>query len=101
MTNVTNNGISLVTKKRTAVIVCPRANGILGAGIPKVAKMLKSGGTIGRGADNVMLNSPDIFSEMDYLWKTSRATEQEFMSAKDILKMATVDGPDILELNSG
>jgi cytosine/adenosine deaminase-related metal-dependent hydrolase len=101
MTNVTNNDISLVTKKRTAVIVCPRANGILGAGIPKVAKMLKSGCTIGIGTDNVMLNSPDIFREMDYLWKASRATEHEFISAKDILKMATVNGAEILGLNSG
>jgi cytosine/adenosine deaminase-related metal-dependent hydrolase len=101
MTNATNNDISLVTKKRTAIIVCPRANGILGAGIPKVAKMLKSGCTIGIGTDNVMLNSPDIFREMDYLWKTSRATEHKFISAKDILKMATVNGAEILRLNSG
>jgi cytosine/adenosine deaminase-related metal-dependent hydrolase len=90
-----------VAKKRTAVIVCPRANGILGAGIPKVAKMLKRGCTIGIGTDNVMLNSPDIFRELDYLWKVSRATEPGLIDAKNILKMATVNAAKILGLNSG
>jgi len=101
MTNATDNDISIVAKKRTAVIVCPRANGILGAGIPKVAKMLKHGCTIGIGTDNVMLNSPDIFRELDYLWKVSRATEPGLIDAKNILKMATVNAAKILGLNSG
>jgi cytosine/adenosine deaminase-related metal-dependent hydrolase len=101
MVNATDDDISLVAKKRTAIIVCPRANGILGVGIPKIARMLKSGCNIGIGTDNVMLNSPDIFREMDYLWKASRATEHKFISAKEILKMATVNGAEILGLNSG
>lgn len=101
MTNATDNDISIVAKKRTAVIVCPRANGILGAGIPKVAKMLKRGCIIGIGTDNVMLNSPDIFRELDYLWKVSRATEPGLIDAKNILKMATVNAAKILRLNSG
>jgi cytosine/adenosine deaminase-related metal-dependent hydrolase len=101
MTNASDNDISTVAKKGTAIIVCPRANGILGAGIPKVAKMLNSGCTIGIGTDNVMLNSPNLFREIDYLWKVSRATEPEFISAKNILKMATVNGAEILRLNSG
>jgi cytosine/adenosine deaminase-related metal-dependent hydrolase len=101
MTDATDNDISIVAKKRTAVIVCPRANGILGAGIPKVAKMLKHGCTIGIGTDNVMLNSPDIFRELDYLWKVSRATEPGLIDAKNILKMATVNAAKILGLNSG
>lgn len=101
MTNVTEDDISLVSKKRIGIIVCPRANGMLGVGIPKVARMLRLGFKIGIGTDNVMINSPDIFREMDYLWKVSRATESQFINAKDILKMATVNGAEILRLNSG
>jgi cytosine/adenosine deaminase-related metal-dependent hydrolase len=63
--------------------------------------MLNSGCTIGIGTDNVMLNSPNLCREIDYLWKVSRATESEFISAKNILKMATVNGAEILRLNSG
>jgi cytosine/adenosine deaminase-related metal-dependent hydrolase len=101
MTNASDEDISLVAKKRTGVIVCPRANGILGAGIPKVAKMLRSGCIVGIGTDNVMINSPDIFREMDYIWKASRSIEPEFISARDILKMSTINGAKILGLNSG
>ena len=101
MTNANEEDISIVAKERTGVIVCPRSNGILGVGVPRVARMLKLGCTIGIGTDNVMLNSPDIFKELDYLWKVSRATEQEFISPKEILMMATVNNAKILRLNSG
>jgi cytosine/adenosine deaminase-related metal-dependent hydrolase len=101
MTNADEEDISIVAKKGTGVIVCPRSNGILGVGIPKVARMLKLGCTVGIGTDNVMLNSPDIFKELDYLWKASRATEPEFISPKEILMMATVNNAKILGLNSG
>ena len=65
MTNVTDDDISLVSKKGIGIVVCPRANGILGVGIPKVARMLRLGFKIGIGTDNVMINSPDIFRELD------------------------------------
>ena len=101
MTKATDDDISMVSKKGIGVIVCPRANGVLGTGIPKIAKMLKFRCIIALGTDNVMLNSPDIFRELDYIWKTSRSVEEEFISAKDILKMSTVNGAEILGINSG
>ncbi|MFZ0512746.1 MAG: amidohydrolase family protein [Candidatus Nitrosopolaris sp.] len=101
MTHATENDISIVSRNRTGIVVCPRANGIVGAGIPRVAKMLELGCIIGIGSDNVMLNSPDILRELDYIWKASRAVERIFLSARDILKMATVNSAEILRLNSG
>jgi cytosine/adenosine deaminase-related metal-dependent hydrolase len=101
MTHATKNDISSVSKKRIGVVVCPRANGIVGAGIPRVGKMLELGCIIGIGSDNVMLNSPDILRELDYLWKASRSVERRFLSAREILKMATVNNAEILRLNSG
>ncbi len=101
MTNATNEDFSLLFRNRCGIVICPRANGVLGGGIPRVANMLKSGCTIAIGTDNVMLNSPDILREMDYIWKVSRATEDQLISAKNILKLATVNGAQILRLNSG
>jgi cytosine/adenosine deaminase-related metal-dependent hydrolase len=101
MTNATDEDISLVARSRTGVVICPRANGVLGAGIPRVAEMLSRGCMISIGTDNVMLNSPDIFREMDYIWKTSRAIGGNFIEAKEILKMSTVNAAHILGLNSG
>ena len=101
MTNATEDEISLVAKNRAGVVVCPRANGVLGAGIPKVAQMLRQGCLVAIGTDNVMLNSPDILRELDYIWKVSRATEGQMIEPRELLKMATVNPAQILRLNSG
>jgi len=101
MTNATEDEISLVAKNRTGVVVCPRANGVLGAGIPKVARMLRHGCLVAIGTDNVMLNSPDILRELDYIWKASRATEDEMTEPRELLKTATINAAQILRLNSG
>jgi len=101
MTNATEDEISLVSKRRTGVVVCPRANGVLGAGIPRVALLLRQGCLVAIGTDNVMLNSPDILRELDYIWKASRATEDEMIEPRELLKMATVNAAEILRLNSG
>ena len=51
--------------------------------------MIKSGCKVAIGPDNIMINSPDIFREMDYIWKTSRSSEIN-LDAKNVLKMATI-----------
>jgi cytosine/adenosine deaminase-related metal-dependent hydrolase len=101
MTNATENEMSLVAKSGTGIVICPRANGVLGAGIPKVAQMLRQDCLVAIGTDNVMLNSPDILRELDYTWKASRATEGEMLRAQELLKMATINAAQILRLNTG
>jgi len=101
MSNVTEDEMSLVAKSRTGIVACPRANGVLGAGIPKVVRMLRQGCIVALGTDNVMLNSPDMLRELDYIWKASRAVEGEMIEAREVLKMATVNAAQILQLNSG
>jgi cytosine/adenosine deaminase-related metal-dependent hydrolase len=101
MTAATENEMSLVAKSGTGVVICPRANGVLGAGIPRVAQMLRQGCLVAVGTDNVMLNSPDILRELDYAWKASRATEDEMLSAQELLKMVTINASQILRLNTG
>ncbi|MEO9296292.1 MAG: amidohydrolase family protein [Nitrososphaera sp.] len=98
MTHATDEEMSLVAG-RAGVVVCPRANGILGAGAPRVAEMMKRGCTIALGTDNVMLNSPDMFREMDHLWKVSHAAGQ-FIEPREIVKMATVNAAKMLGLNN-
>ena len=101
MTNATTDEMSLAAKSGAGIVVCPRANGVLGAGIPKVAQMLRQGCLVAVGTDNVMLNSPDLLRELDYIWKASRATEGEMVEPRELLKMATVNGAQILRLDSG
>jgi cytosine/adenosine deaminase-related metal-dependent hydrolase len=101
MTNATEDEMSLVAKNGSGIVICPRANGVLGAGIPKVGQMLKQNCLVGIGTDNVMLNSPDILRELDYIWKASRATEGEMLKAQELLKMVTINSAQILRLNNG
>lgn len=101
MTNATEGEISLVAKSGTGIVVCPRANGVLGAGMPRVAQMLRQGCLVAIGTDNVMLNSPDILRELDYIWKASGAIEGEMIELRQLLKMATVSAAQMLRLNSG
>jgi len=101
LTNASDTDIQLVAKKKIGIVVCPRANGTLGVGIPKIARMLSYGCCIGIGTDNVMINSPDMFRELDYIWKLTRALEDKPIPAREILKMATVNGAKILGINSG
>ena len=101
MTHATESEMSLVAKSGTGIVICPRANGVLGAGIPKVAQMLRQDCLVAIGTDNVMLNSPDILRELDYTWKASRATEGKMLEAQELLKMATINAAQILRLNTG
>jgi cytosine/adenosine deaminase-related metal-dependent hydrolase len=101
LTHASDMDIELVARKKIGIVVCPRANGALGVGIPRISKMLSSGCCVGIGTDNIMINSPDMFRELDYVWKVSRTLADRPIPAREILKMATVNGGKILDLNSG
>ena len=101
LTQASNVDIELVARKKIGIVVCPRANGTLGVGIPRIAKMLSSGCCVGIGTDNIMINSPDMFRELDYVWKVSGTLGDRPIPAREILKMATVNGGKILDINSG
>lgn len=96
MTYATKKDLQLVVRNNSSIVVCPRANGSLAEGIPDAALMLESGCNVGIGTDNVMINSPDIFREMDYLWKVSMGMKKKRISPIDILKMATVNASNYL-----
>lgn len=98
MTQAADDEIALASK--SGIVVCPRANGVLGAGLPRVAEMLRQGCQVAIGTDNMMLNSPDMFRELDYLWKASHA-RGDFIEPRQLVRMATVSGARMLRLNSG
>lgn len=101
MTFATKNDLKLAAKNTRGIVVCPRANSSLAEGIPNIALMQKLGCNIAIGTDNVMINSPDIFREMDYLWKVTMGISQNRFNPKLILKMATVNAGKILNQKIG
>jgi len=101
MTFATNNDLKLAAKNTRGIVVCPRANSALAEGIPNISFMQKYGCNITIGTDNVMINSPDIFREMDYLWKVTMGMSQNRFEPKQILKMATVNAGKMLNQKIG
>ena len=101
MTYASKSELIIAAKKTRGIVICPRANGVMAEGIPDVKLMLKTRCIIAIGTDNVMINSPDIFREMDYLWKVTMAISKKRIDPKQILKMATVNAGKILQKNIG
>ncbi|MGI9568123.1 MAG: amidohydrolase family protein [Nitrosopumilus sp.] len=101
MTHASKADLEVVATKTRGIVICPRANSALAEGIPDIELMQKTGCVLAIGTDNVMINSPDMFREMDFIWKATMGIHKKRLDPKDILKMATVNGGKILNKNIG
>ena len=101
MTYASKDDLHAAAKRTRGIVICPRANSSLAEGIPDIELMQKAGCTIALGTDNVMINSPDMFREMDFIWKVTMGLNKKRIDPKEILKMATVNGGKILKKDIG
>jgi len=101
MTYASKSDLNIASKKTRGIVVCPRANASLAEGIPNVVKMMEMNCNVAIGTDNVMINSPDLFREMDFLWKTTMGIHQKRIEPKNILKMTTVNAGKLLNKKIG
>ncbi|MFB6120952.1 MAG: amidohydrolase family protein [Halobacteriaceae archaeon] len=76
------------------IAVCPRSNLVTDVGLPPIRELLDRT-TVALGTDNVMLNSPSMFREMEFAAKCCDVT------AVEVLRMATIAGAEIAGLNCG
>ncbi|HDS44629.1 MAG TPA: hypothetical protein ENN68_00775 [Methanomicrobia archaeon] len=77
-------------EKGIAAVVCVRANLVNGLGLPPVKQMLDAGLTVALGTDNVMLNTPDMLTEMEFIAKLFRLDDTE------VLRMCTLNAAQVL-----
>ncbi len=96
MTYANDTDLRNAANKTNGIVICPRANAALAEGIPNLSLMSKNGCTVAIGTDNVMINSPDMFREMDYLWKVHMGLHKTRINPKQILQMATINGGILL-----
>jgi cytosine/adenosine deaminase-related metal-dependent hydrolase len=89
--NASPQDFKIMQDKNIAAVVCVRANLATGLGLPPLQQMLKAGLTVGVGTDNVMLNSPDMFPEMEFISKIFR------LEAREVLKMCTLNSARVLK----
>ncbi|RNJ76164.1 MAG: cytosine deaminase [Nitrosopumilus sp. H13] len=100
MTHASGADMQAASQTR-GIVVCPRANASLAEGIPDIEAMWRAGCNVALGTDNVMINSPDMFREMDFAWKVTMGMNKRPVSPREILKMATVNGGRILGKKTG
>jgi cytosine/adenosine deaminase-related metal-dependent hydrolase len=89
VTSPLKEDLDLIANANKNLVVCPRSNAMFANGFPPVFNMLKKGINPLIGTDNIMINSPNIFRELEYTLKSMRAFYKNFIDPKDILKMAT------------
>ena len=90
-TNPKNNDLDLIKNSDANVVVCPRANATLNVGVVPLNEMLNSGLNPILGTDNLMLNSPNMFRELEFTLKIMSVKYKSYLNPCELLKMATTN----------
>ncbi|MFQ6055601.1 MAG: amidohydrolase family protein, partial [Methanosarcinales archaeon] len=93
LTHANKKDLKKVKDIGASVVVCPRSNLVTKVGIPPIVEMIETGITVGVGTDNVMLNSVNMFSEMEFLSKLFSLEDRQ------IFKMCTLNSAKVLKLD--
>ncbi|MDF1534256.1 MAG: amidohydrolase family protein, partial [Methanosarcinaceae archaeon] len=93
MTHPNKSDILKTADNNVPVVVCPRSNFTTNVGMAPICEMLKAGIKVGVGTDNVMLNSTNMFAEMEVLSKVFKLDDRQ------VFMMCTLSGGQILGLD--
>ncbi|WP_247002051.1 amidohydrolase family protein [Halosolutus gelatinilyticus] len=94
MVHPESDHLERVSEQEVPIVVCPRSNLVTDVGLPPFEELAERT-TLALGTDNVMLNSPSMFREMEFVAKLSS------LPADEILRMATVHGAELVDRNYG
>jgi cytosine/adenosine deaminase-related metal-dependent hydrolase len=95
MTHASEAHIKQLVDADIPAVVCPRSNFVTRVGSPArppIARMLEMGVTVAAGTDNVMLNSANMFSEMEFLSKVYGLEDRQ------VFNICTLNGARVLGL---
>lgn len=90
-TNPKGSDLKLIKNSNANIVVCPRANATLNVGIVPLNKMVEMGVKPIVGTDNLMINSPNMFRELEFILKIMSVTYKDYLNPCDLLKMATTN----------
>ncbi|MEM7673553.1 MAG: amidohydrolase family protein [Verrucomicrobiota bacterium] len=91
MTVANTREIAALADSGITGVLNPRANANLGLPLPPISSLIKSNTNLLLGTDNGMLNSPNMFAELDFTYKVakSQGRDPKFPDPVRVLKMAT------------
>ncbi|ASJ17578.1 N-ethylammeline chlorohydrolase [Thermococcus chitonophagus] len=96
--------ISLLSKRGVTVAHCPASNMKLGSGVIRLRNLLDSGVNVALGTDGAASNNTlDMFREMRLasLLQKVYSLDPSIVKSREIFRMATLNGARALRLNSG
>lgn len=93
MTHASRSDILMTADADVPVVVCPRSNFVTGVGMAPICDMITAGIKVGVGTDNVMLNSTNMFAEMEILSKIFGLDDRQ------VFMMCALNGAQILGLD--
>lgn len=99
--HVSKDEIDFIAKSGASVAHCARSNAYLGSGIAPIVELCAAGATVGLGTDSAAsCMRLDFFEEMRFALGMQRAYAKEagVLTAKDVLKLATIGGARALGL---
>ncbi len=91
MANPKADDVVNLAKSNSSLSICPRSNGALNVGIAPLKDILDLGERPLIGTDNIMLNSPNMFRELEFTLKVMKAYSKSYIPPVDILKLATTN----------
>ena len=91
MTNPKNDDVNQLSKSNSSLTICPRSNGALSVGIIPLFEILKNGVRPLIGSDNIMINSPNLFREMEFTLKIMKGLSKNYIAPVEVLKMASTN----------
>ncbi|VVB92669.1 5'-deoxyadenosine deaminase [uncultured archaeon] len=94
LTHAGMNDLRSISDANIPVVICLRSNFLTRSGIPPVKKMLDEEILVAAGTDNVMLNSVNMFSEMEFLAKTTLFDDRQ------VFKLCTLNGAKVLGIDN-
>ncbi|MDD2777773.1 MAG: amidohydrolase family protein [Methanocellales archaeon] len=98
LTYADRKNLKTVADKNIPVVVCPRSNFVTGVGCswtrPPIERMIELGITVAIGTDNVMLNSVNMFSEIEFVAKAFLRDDRQ------VFTLCTLNGAKALGLDA-
>ncbi len=101
MTDASDAELSTIIESGAPIVLCARGQAALGNGFSPYARILALGGRVGIGTDNLMVNSPDVLAELDFLSRVTRAVTHDtaVVDPRALVASATIEGARILGLD--
>jgi len=94
LTQIRPEDLDRIIRSQIPIVACPRSNGAMGLGYPPIMRLLDAHHQVALGTDNVMLNSGNLWRELEYSAKAYRAIEgtSHAPSSRELLKCVMAHG---------